>query len=152
MYFSCSVSQAQIMIQNDSMKIKQQLFSIWEINPTHAQPSLIIKGISNNYSFPGMIKDKKHKNVEYFDDRDSIINLKSGIYIASITQTHTNRLFMFCVEDKIQVIADDDVKKIFEYYLYYCKINNYNDRKFVNELRKILDWVEKSQTESDSYE
>lgn len=145
MYFSCTLSQAQILIQNDSLEIKKQLFGIWGIDPAHHQPSLVIKGISNNYSFPGMIQDRKHKNINYFDESDSIINLKSGIYIASILQSHSNRLFMFCDEDKIHILPDDNAKKIFEYYLYYCKIKNYTDNKFLSELKKVLDWVEKGQ-------
>lgn len=99
-----------------------------------------------------MVKDKKYKNIEYFNDRDSIVNLKNGIYIASITQTHTHRLFMFCEENKIQIIPDDDVKKILEYYLYYCNTKKYTDKEILNELRKVLNWVEKSQIVSDSKE
>lgn len=142
MYFSCTVSQSQTVIQNDSLKIKKQLFSIWKINSMDSQPSLIIKGISNNYSFPSMIKDRKNKNIEYFNDRDSIINLKNGIYIASVTRNHTYRLFMFCEENKIQIIPSDDIKRIFEYYLYYCNTNKYIDKEILNELKLVLNWIE----------
>lgn len=136
-----SVLNAQDMVRkipNDSCKIWTELNHYWEGDDIERYSSLNVLGITNNYEFPGWIREKKRK-IWHFNEKARIIILKKGIYISSKFITHTARLFLFCTGDSITIVPDYMyLTEILEKFIGFCKDEKYSDNQIKEYLNKII--------------
>lgn len=143
LFFSSS-PHAQIIIPNDSLTIKKELFKQWGIENEYTTSIVFINGISNNYKFPRMINKKLRQSIKFFDPADSVVCLKDGIYYAALPSAHYSRLFLFCRQEKIEIFEDHEIYKLLEYFLHFCKERKYAENEMIRELKVILKRIENS--------
>jgi|GEM_PF-3402633 len=126
-----------ITFPNDSTKNWENIMSIWK----EPDAVLIIKGITNNFSFPPMIPDKKRKNISYFAKGVLNIRLSEGIYCASIIISHQSSYIFFATGDSIKVLTNYDCNYLINEYLIFCKHMNYNNKTKLEFLDSLIKWV-----------
>lgn len=130
------LSQPIIRVSNDSLKIWDDLNQLWGYE--EFESTIHINGLTNDYHFPPLIPDSKDTSIKYFDDSARKIIFKNGIYKAGILISGNNDLFIFCIEDSIEIMWDFDTIHILKSLVKYYNNNIMSNEAFIPILKEIV--------------